>query len=214
VALYFTILPISLQNTLHLARYTVSYPLTTSFCRFVATHTVITVFRCCAAHGSPFTGQYCNLRAPASCNILSAIATQSVHYCNMPSTIATGPPRRCNPFTPAHPPLQHFSRASTCILQHPVRHCNIFLTPDHCNMPSTIATGPPHRCNPFTPAHPPLQHFSRASTCILQHPVCHCNIFLTPDLSAVATQHIQQLHPYALVATRLTHLLVLFTVVY
>jgi len=127
---------------------------TTSFCRFVATHTVITVFRCCAAHGSPFTGQYCNLRAPASCNILSAIATQSVHYCNMPSTIATGP-----------------------------LHC----------------------CNPFTPAHPPLQHFSHASTCILQHPIHHCNIFLTSDPSAIATRHIQQLHPYALVATRLTH---------
>ena len=76
----------------------------TSFCRFVATHTVTTAFRCCAVHASPFTGPCCN--PAAFCNILSAIATQSARHCNT---------------SPVRPPPLATSRPS---LQQPLRHCN------------------------------------------------------------------------------------------
>ena len=92
----------------------------TSFCRFVATHTVPTIFRCCAVHGSPFTGQCC--KPMCTCILQRSVhhCNTSVCHCNRPSTIAMGP----------------------LPLQQDLCHCNTSCVgpPASCNILSAIAT--------------------------------------------------------------------------
>ena len=118
----------------------------TSCCRFVATHTVNTVFRCCTVHGSPFTGPCCN--SASTC-----ILQHPVHHCN-----TVRPPLQ--PLASSCPLLQHFSHAST----------------SSCNILSAIATQPVHSTRFIATLLEPACHMTNPTVCL--HPPCNmfdCN---------------------------------------
>ena len=146
----------------------------TTPCSFVAILTVTTVFRCCATHGSLFTGLCCNILLHLSrtssyilqhlmchCNILSAIATSHLPSCNTPSTIATPCPPLQQPLhhcNATHPPCNTFGLPWSAIAtQH------IHLQPSGYAFIATLFSCPilPLQCNP--------------STCIPSLYTLHCN---------------------------------------